>query len=154
MHMRHDLKLTFGEFTRNLQILLYTWHLLHLSIRGEGSSSVALLKVSSLFFPVEGFFLFLRSFFWSDVRSKVMDVVCVQIVKPSEANLWFWSTQNKMNWIEWTKSNFYCCNCGSKQRCPQLSPHEETKQWRCVFSSYRQVGPTGVRPTLLLYLGK
>jgi len=34
----------------------YTWYLLHRSIRGEGSSSVALLKISSLFFPVKGFF--------------------------------------------------------------------------------------------------
>jgi len=39
------------------------------------------------FFPVKGFFLFLGSFSWSDVRSKVRDVVCVQIVKPAEANL-------------------------------------------------------------------
>jgi len=39
------------------------------------------------FFPVKGFFLFLGSFSWSDVRSWDMDAVCEQIVKPSEANL-------------------------------------------------------------------
>jgi len=51
---------------------------------GEGSSSFALLKVSSLFFLWKFFF---GSCSWCDVRSKVRDVVCVQIVKPSEANL-------------------------------------------------------------------
>jgi len=48
---------------------------------GEGSSSVALLEVSSLFKKNLG------SFSSTDVRSKVRDVVCVQIVKRSEANL-------------------------------------------------------------------
>jgi len=85
--------------------LLYTWHILLLFIRGEGSSSVALLKVSSLFSPVQVFFLFLRSFSWSDVRSWHRDVVCGQIVKPSEANVSFvilgYSIQNKLNWIEY-----------------------------------------------------
>jgi len=42
------------------------------------------------FFPPERvFFCFLESFSDSDIRSKVRDVVCVQIVKPSEANLKF-----------------------------------------------------------------
>jgi len=54
---------------------------------GEESSSVALLKVSSLFSLWKSFFYFFGSFSWSDVRSKVTDVVCVQIVKPSEVNL-------------------------------------------------------------------
>jgi len=53
---------------------------------GEGSSSVALLKVSSLFFPVKGFLLFL-GVFPDPMRSWDRDVVCVQIVKPSEENL-------------------------------------------------------------------
>jgi len=44
-------------------MILYTWHILHLSIRGEGSFSVALLKVSSLFFLWKGFFYFLGEFF-------------------------------------------------------------------------------------------
>jgi len=48
--------------------------------------SVALLKVFSLFSLWKVFFLFLGYFPWSDVRSKVRDVVCVQIVKPSESN--------------------------------------------------------------------
>jgi len=51
-----------------------------LSIRGEGSSSVALPKVSSIFFIS-------REFSSSDVRSKVRDVVCVQTVKTSEENM-------------------------------------------------------------------
>jgi len=37
----------------------------------------------------QGLFILLRfigSFSWSDVRSKVRDVVCSQIVKPYEAN--------------------------------------------------------------------
>jgi len=37
--------------------ILYTWHLLHLSVRGEASSSVALLKVSSLFPPWKFFLI-------------------------------------------------------------------------------------------------
>jgi len=39
------------------------------------------------FFPGKGFFIFLGSFSWSDVRSKVRGVVCVQTVKPAEDNL-------------------------------------------------------------------
>jgi len=66
---------------------------------GEGSSSVALLKVFP-FFPQESFFLFPWSFSWSDVRSWDRDVVCVQIVKPSEENLGYWAIQNKLNWID------------------------------------------------------
>jgi len=46
---------------------LHMTDLLLLSIWGEASSSVALLKVSSLFYI--GYFLFLGSFSWSDVRS-------------------------------------------------------------------------------------
>jgi len=38
------------------------------------------------FFPWKGFFYCLGSFSWSDVRSKVRDVVCVQTVKPFEAH--------------------------------------------------------------------
>jgi len=69
---------------------------------GEGSSSVALLKVSSLFSLRK--FLLIGSFSWSDVRTKVRDVVCVRFVKPAEANLQFVILGcMKMKWIE-----FYC----------------------------------------------
>jgi len=63
-------------------------HDVHPSVHpGEGSSSLALLKGSSPFLPVNGLFLFLGSCSRADVRSKVRDVVCVQTVKPYEANL-------------------------------------------------------------------
>jgi len=63
-------------------------HYIYYSVHpGEGFSSVALLKVSLLFSSVKGFVsLFFGSSSWSDERSKVRDVVCVQIVKPAEAN--------------------------------------------------------------------
>jgi len=48
---------------------------------GEGSSSVALLKVFSFFFPREGLF----ESFSCEVLGQ--GCLCVQIVKPSEANL-------------------------------------------------------------------
>jgi len=53
---------------------------------GEGSSSVALLKVSSHCFHVKVFFLSNGSFSWFDVRSWDRDAECVHFVKPSEAN--------------------------------------------------------------------
>jgi len=61
---------------------------------GEGSSSVALLKVSSPFSPwrvVWEFFL---------IRCEVLGQGCLylQIVKHSETNLWKWAIQ--INWIE------------------------------------------------------
>jgi len=80
------------------------------------------------FFPVKGLF---GSFSWSDVRFWDRDVVCLQIVKPSEANLWEWAIQNKLNWIirpvfvssassNWRRSYFpewsgngYVCACES-----------------------------------------
>jgi len=45
-------------------------------------------------FPVKGFFLFVGSFSWSDVRSWDRDVVCVQVVKP-ELN---YTTNNGPKW--------------------------------------------------------
>jgi len=72
---------------------------------GEGSSSVALLKVSSLFFSLWSFFspIFWEFFLIRCERSKVRDVVCGQIVKPSEANLYFVITGctkwTELNWI-------------------------------------------------------
>jgi len=47
---------------------------------------IIILLFLPFIFPVKGFFLVYGSFSWSDVRSKVRDVVWVQIVKPSEAN--------------------------------------------------------------------
>jgi len=44
---------------------------------GEGSSSVALLKVSSIISLWKGFFYFLGVFSWSDARSKVRHHKCV-----------------------------------------------------------------------------
>jgi len=74
---------------------------------GEGSSSVALLKGSSLFSPVKGYFFpFFGSFSWSDVRSKVRDVVSVQIVKPSEANSYF-IHPDITNWAIFKKRNCF-----------------------------------------------
>jgi len=58
--------------------------------QGEGSSSVALLKVSSLSFTVKGFFLFVVSFSWSDVRSWDRGMC-------TDCN---WALQNKLNWID------------------------------------------------------
>jgi len=55
------------------------------------------------FCPVKGFYLFLGSCSWSDVRSKVREVVCVRIVNHSEANLWFRAIWNKLNWIDTTE---------------------------------------------------
>jgi len=68
--------------------LLVTWHLLFCpSWRG-----ILLCCSPEGFFTLfpffEFFFLFLGSFSWSDVRSKVRDVVCVQNIKPTEDNLW------------------------------------------------------------------
>jgi len=68
------------------RINIFWSHDIYCSVHpGEGSSSVALLKGSSLF-PPEGLF---GSFSWSDVRSKVkgQGCLCGQIVKHSEANL-------------------------------------------------------------------
>jgi len=55
----------------NLSVMISSVHITSIVHPGEGSSSVALLKGSSLFFPREGLF---GSFSWSDVRSKVTDV--------------------------------------------------------------------------------
>jgi len=70
------------------------------------------------FFPLwKSFFSFLGSYSWSDVRSKVRDVVCVQIVKPSEANsgLYTPAIPTKNNLIEffyqcfWKAEHFWWC---------------------------------------------
>jgi len=68
---------------------MYTWHIIPVH-PGEGSASVALLKVSSLFFPREGLF---GSFYWSDARFWDWDVYMRHI-----SNLWKWAIQ--INWIE------------------------------------------------------
>jgi len=61
--------------------IMVTWHLLLLS--GERDPPLLLSWRSLHFSSTQTFFLF--TFSWSDLRSKVRDVVCVQIVKPSEA---------------------------------------------------------------------
>jgi len=64
---------------------------------GEGSSSVALLKGSSLFSLWKVFLLFLGTSSWSDEVKGQGCRVCVQILKPSEANLWIGAIYNKLN---------------------------------------------------------
>jgi len=84
----------------NLCIMIPSLHMASIASvhPGEGSSSVALLKVSSLFSPwrvVWEFFL---------MRCEVLGqgCLCVQIVKHSETNLKFvkMGYTNKLNWIE------------------------------------------------------
>jgi len=84
-------------------VLLYTLHLLHLSIL-ERDPPLLLSWRFLPFFPPEVLF---GSFSWSDVSFWGRDV-CVQIVKHSETNLWNWAIQ--INWIE-MKHSFFYCNC-------------------------------------------
>jgi len=118
----HSVHMTLNsiQFITNLRICisglynLYTddcRHILLLSVQGEGSSSVALLKVFSYFFLWKFVFSFLGSFSWSNVRSKVRDVVCVRILKPSEFVICDFGLY-KINWIEFkwieNKASVYC----------------------------------------------
>ena len=79
-------------------VLIYTWHLLHLCPSWERDPShVALSEVSTFFLPVK------RVFFcsFSLLLLRVKGRGCHTLLKPYETNcgLWIWAIQIKFDWL-------------------------------------------------------